>query len=87
MTRDDLDRALVLARSDASLDTADLALFDGFGLPGFAPVTCTVEALAVLIRWQCVRFNGSIDGEALQEVAKLGRHRFTVLHGKAVTPC
>ena len=84
MKATDLETALAIARSDAPLNIADLSLFDGFGLPGFCPVTCTVEALAMLIRWQCVCFDGSIDGEALQEIATLGRHRFTVLSGKAV---
>ena len=80
----DLDTALAIARSDAALNLDDLALFDGFALPDFRPVTCTVEALATLVRWQCVRFDGSPDGEALHEIATVGRHRFTVLTGKAV---
>lgn len=80
----DLDQALAIARSDRELALSDLALFDGFGLPDFRPVTCTLEALAMLVRWQCIRFDGSIDAEALQEIATLGRRRFTVLPGKAV---
>jgi hypothetical protein len=75
----DLDRALALARSEASLNVADLSIFDGFALPDFRPVTCTVEALAMLVRWQCVCFDGSIDAEALQELATCGRRRFLVL--------
>ena len=53
--------------------------FDGFGLPDFRPVTCTVEALAMLIRWQCFQLNGEINAEALQEIAVCGRRRFTLL--------
>ena len=79
MKTSDLDKALALARSDAPLNVEDLSIFDGFGLPDFKPVTCTVEALAMLIRWQCFCLNGSIDSEALQEIATLGRHRFFVL--------
>ena len=79
-----LDAALAIARSDRPLNVADLTMFDGFGLPGFRPITCTLEALAMLIRWQCVRLDGSVDGEALQEIAEAGRRRFTVLAGKAV---
>ena len=84
MNRTDLDTALALARSKADLPTEQIDLFDGFGLRDFRPITCTVEALAALVRWQCVNLDGSIDGEALQEIATAGRHRFTVLHGKAV---
>ena len=84
MKATDLDAALSIARSAVPLNVADLSLFDGFALPEFRPVTCTVEALAMLVRWQCVCFDGSIDGNALQEIAACGRHRFTVLTGKAV---
>ncbi len=84
MKTSDLDKALALARSDVSLNIEDLSIFDGFGLPDFKPITCTVEALAMLIRWQCFCFDGSIDPEALQEIATLGRHRFHVLSRKAV---
>ena len=79
MKTSDLDKALKLARSDVPLNIEDLSIFDGFGLPDFKPITCTVEALAMLIRWQCFCLNGSIDAEALQEVATCGRHRFHVL--------
>ena len=79
MKTSDLDKALALARSDVPLNIEDLSIFDGFGLPDFKPVTCTVEALAMLVRWQCFCLNGSIDAEALQEIATLGRHRFYVL--------
>lgn len=84
MKAQDLNEAMVIARTDRPLDNADLAIFDGFGLRDFGHVTCTVEALAALVRWQCICFDGSVDAEALQEIATLGRHRFTVLSGKAV---
>jgi hypothetical protein len=84
MRATDLDAALAIARSHRPLNVADLAIFDGFGLPDFKPITCTVEALAMLIRWQCFCLDGSIDAEALAEIAELGRRRFTVLCGKAV---
>ena len=80
MKAQDLQAALTLARSDAALCIDDLTLFDGFGLPDFVPIVCTVEALAMLVRWQCICFDESIDAEALQEIATIGRRRFTVLH-------
>ncbi len=75
----DLDRALAIARSGRPLNVADLSIFDGFALPGFQPVTCTVEALAMLVRWQCVQLNGEINAEALLEIATYGRKRFLVV--------
>jgi hypothetical protein len=79
MKRDQLEKAVQLALSKADLDVADLAIFDGFGLAGFKPVTVTTRALAMLIRWQCVQFNGQISAEALDEIATLGRTRFSVV--------
>ena len=83
MTKDQLSQAVVIARSDADLSIEDLSIFDGFGLPDFQPITCTVEALAMLVRWQGFCFDGSIDQENLNEIATIGRHRFQVV-GKAV---
>jgi hypothetical protein len=85
MKASDLDTALAIARSDTPLNVADLAVFDGYGLPDFRPIACTVEALAMLVRWECFCLDGSVDAEALEQIARLGRHRFTVLTGKAVT--
>jgi hypothetical protein len=87
MKRHQLEKAVQLALSKIDLDIADLAIFDGFGLPGFTPVTVTTRALAMLIRWQCVQLNGQISAEALDEIATLGRTRFAVVDtesGKAV---
>ena len=84
MKASDLDAALAIARSDRPLNIEDLSIFDGFGLPDFKPITCTVEALAMLIRWQCFQLNGEINAEASQEIATYGKRRFSVLNGKAV---
>ncbi len=83
MTRHELSEALTLARSGADLNLDEISLFDGFALRDFAPVVCTVEALAVLVRWQCICFDGSIDHDALNEIATVGRRKFGVV-GKAV---
>ena len=87
MKRHQLEKAVQLALSKADLDIADLAIFEGFGLSGFKPVTVTTRALAMLIRWQCVQMNGQINAESLDEIATLGRTRFSVVDtegGKAV---
>jgi len=78
MTARQLSEALTLARSGAALN-ADIDIFYGFGLPDFKPIVCTPEALAKLVRWQCVCLDGSIDHDALNEIATIGRHRFTVV--------
>ncbi len=83
MTRHELSEALTLARSGADLNLDEISIFDSFALRDFAPVVCTIEALAVLVRWQCICFDGSIDHDALNEIAIVGRRRFLVV-GKAV---
>lgn len=83
MTKAQLAKALELARTPTSpavaLGWGDVDMFSGFALPGFGPVTCTLEQLAALLQWQAVRFDGSVDAEALAEVAKYGKARFVVL--------
>ena len=79
MTMQQLSQAVAIARSGKSLDIESMGIFDGFGLPDFKPVVCTLDALAMLIRWQCVQFNGELDHEALNEIAERGRHRFHVV--------
>jgi hypothetical protein len=80
MTTKQLEAALSMAVNDQrSMIDEDIMQFDGFGLKNFEPVTCTLRQLAALVRWQCVRYNGTVDSDALQEVAESGRRAFTVL--------
>jgi hypothetical protein len=81
MTKHQLSEALTIARSDADLSERGINTgpFWGFGLPDFVPTFCTIESLAALIRWQCVYLNGGIDTEALNEIARIGRHKFIVV--------
>jgi len=79
MTKNELSDAFTLAQSPDTLGNAEMDLFYGFGLPGFAPVYCTLRDVARLIRWQCSQLNGGWDREALQEIATHGRKRFQVI--------
>ena len=74
-----LQDAIDLARSGAPLQIEDLAVFEGYGFPDFKPIACTVEALAMLIRWECVQFDGLLDAEALVQIEHVGRRKFTVI--------
>ena len=79
MTKQQLSKALELAESEEALSDEDIEHFDGFGLKGFAPVTCTLRQLARLVRWQCVRLDLTVDADALHEIATFGRQRFMVV--------
>lgn len=78
MTKDELSRAVELAKTKAELPQ-DLSIFDGFGLPDFQPVHTTIDAVAALIRWQCQCLYGGFDLEALNEVAYCGRRKFLII--------
>ena len=87
MTHSQLQAALAIARSHEPLDITGLHFFEGFALKDYQPVTCTLQALAALVRWQCLGFDGSVDAENLDEITRVGRHRFRILDddsGKAV---
>lgn len=79
MTREDFLKAFEIAQSDADLQSVDVSIFDGFGLPGFGQVHVTIRSVARLIRWQARMFDGEWDAKALNEVAVLGRHRFVII--------
>lgn len=79
MTKNQLNRAMEMAKSDADLSNVDTGIFHGFGLMSFKPVWCTIDQIAALIRWQVIQFNGGTDSEALQELANVGRKKFLVL--------
>lgn len=79
MTKDQLSAAMTIAKAEGSLLNEDLAIFEGYGLPSFKAITCTVRQVAALIRWQCVNIDGGIDGLALQELASRGKTLFNVL--------
>ena len=81
MTLVQFQKAFAIA-NDASIDLSnvdDTILF-GCGLPRFKPVHTTLEAVAKLIRWQAMQFNGQWNAEALNEVAEVGRKNFLILN-------
>ena len=78
MNKNELQEAFDLAKSDTDLTLHDFDVFFGFGLPDFEPVSCTIQQVARLIRWQCQYLNGQWDMEAFDEIRKHGRKKFLV---------
>jgi hypothetical protein len=80
MTKNEFADAFKIAK-DFSIDltNVDSSHMFGYGLPDFAPVHVTLEQVAKEIRWHALQFNGEWNGEALNEVANLGRRNFIVL--------
>ncbi len=78
MTKQELGCAFEIAKSSADLINENEP-FNGFALPEFRPLLCTVREVARLIRWQCQRFNGTWDMEALAEIREAGRRKFEII--------
>ena len=68
--------------NDASIDLSNVddSILFGCGLLQFEPVYTTLEAVAKLIRWQAMQFNGEWNAEALNEVTTIGRKKFMILN-------
>lgn len=79
MNTKQLNTALEIAKSDADLSIHDDSILHGCGLPNFSPVIVTTHQLARFLRWQCVQLNGGIDAHELNNIAAIGRRKFTVL--------
>jgi hypothetical protein len=80
MTLNQFQQAFAIAKDfNRDLTNVDDAMLYGFGLSSFKPVYTTLEAVAKIIRWQALQFNGEWNGEALNEVVELGRKNFLVL--------
>ena len=79
MKKQEMSAALELARSGESLKDEDIGMFDGYGFREFRPVYATLRSVARLIRWQCIRWDGSIDGEELNNLAFVARRKFNIV--------
>lgn len=78
MTKQELSAAFQMAK-DGKGDTTTIDRFAGYGLPGFAPIYCSLAEVAGLISWECAYIGGGYDMAAFDELAKAGRQRFNVI--------
>lgn len=83
MNKQEMKTAFAIAKEQTDngdhLDNHTLAIFAGFGLRSFKPVNVTISAVAQLIRWQALQFNGEWNAEALNEIANAGRRKFRII--------
>ena len=79
MTKAELSQAVAIAKSNADLAGVDTSHMVGYGLNSFEPVHVTLDMVASMIRYQCIMFNGDIDGNELNELADAGRRKFIVI--------
>ena len=79
MTTSDFRKAMEIAKSDEDLSNENLDIFHGYAFADFKQVFCSLRALARLIRWQCIKFDGSIDSEELDTLVRVGKRKFIVV--------
>lgn len=85
LSKSEFSRAVAMVQKDDErincftfMQSTTFNKFEGFGLYGFEPVTCTLIELANLIAYQCNQFNGEMDMEAMDEIWQ-NRRRFLVV--------
>jgi len=82
MTTKQFQQAFEIAKSSGSLINHDISVFDGFAISSFVSVVVTIDQVARLIRYQALMLNGQWDNDALTEILKSGRRKFTVVGDK-----
>lgn len=81
MNAEQFERALKLAQDlkiDLSFAQSQTNALFSFGLPSFPATETTIAAVALVIRWQALSFNGSWDQDAIQEVREISRYKFVI---------
>lgn len=79
MTTQEFKAAFKLANSGQDLSNIEMDHLFGFGLRDFRPVTTTIGAVARVLRWQGMQFNGQWDMTAVNEVREVGRYKFIIV--------
>jgi len=79
MTNKEFSAAVAIAQSEVELLHHDISIFDGYGLSSFGRVSCTLPAVAMLIRWQCAQLNGAYDQAELNALRGFARRKFDVV--------
>lgn len=79
MTKEEFKAAFKIADSQEDLSDVDDSNLFGCGLPEYKRTVTTLKAVAKLIRWQALQFNGAWNAEALGEVQKIAKVKFEVV--------
>lgn len=83
MTKAQLTQAMRQAEADSKagkpFDHEAMDILCGCALPEFEPVTCTLNAVANLVRWQAHRFDGTWDEQEINDIANIGRRKFNIV--------
>ena len=87
MTQNELSLAVAMAQSNEELQTfvgegssQELNdLFLGYAMSDYKVTCITIRDLAALIRHECMQMNGELDTHQLNEIADIGKHKFSIV--------
>lgn len=79
MTKAELKKALDVAMSRKDLGGISLDVFWRYGMHDFKPVHVTIDAVAALIRYQCITLDGGMDTIEFNALAETGKYKFIVV--------
>jgi len=78
MKRVEFDKAVKMAQEGTYDANQDDSVLHGCGLPGFVPVTITLDVAAKFLAWHCICLNGSVDCEQLTEMRAISRKKWII---------
>lgn len=85
MNKQEFKQAFKLAQSAADLSKVSTDHLFGCGLRDFQPTVTTLDAVAALLRWQGLMFNGQWDMEAVNDIEYISRKKFNLVDGGSFT--
>ena len=80
MTLDELKQARTMAKGiSLTEDPPDVKALCGYGRPDFSYVHCTIEQVAYVMWWDCLRLDGQWDSHALDEFCRVAKQKFLLV--------
>jgi hypothetical protein len=80
MTLTQFQKACAAAKNpNLDLSATDDTMLFGYGLPSFRQTHTTLAAVAKILRWDALQFNGEWDAEALNQIGEIGRKKFLIV--------
>jgi len=79
MTSKEFKKALEIAKNfKIDLTTVSIDHLIGYGRSNFEAVSTSLNAVAVIMRWQGINVDGSWDEEELDAIRVIGRKKFLI---------
>lgn len=80
MTLIQFQKACAAAKNpNLDLSATDDTMLFGYGLPSFRQTHTTLAAVAKILRWDALQFNGEWDAESLNQIGEIGRKKFLIV--------